>query len=211
MNSDQAKKKPTIEQVLNALERQILFGKTYFAISRGLLNAEPVVYGTASTFFGLTADGGIVLAAMTIARLYDRSKRSVTIPRMLLQAEAEIGSFHDRSQVRKAIARARAIVSGLEPVLTAIKRYRDEWFAHLGPNTVADPQSLNAKVTILDLDRAFEETEDIIKDLTRLLDGRTGQNRFVGDDDYKNALEQIRRSREAEMAQWKAASRTTTD
>jgi hypothetical protein len=96
MNSNQAKKKPTIKQVLNALERQILFGKTYFAISRGLLKAEPVVYGTASTFFGLTADGCLELAAMTIARLYDRSKDSVTIPRMLLQAETEIGSFQHR-------------------------------------------------------------------------------------------------------------------
>jgi AbiU2 len=167
MNSAQAKKKPTITQVLNALERQILFGKTYFAISRGLLKAEPVVYGTASTFFGLTADGCLELAAMTIAHLYDRSKGSVTIPRMLQRAEAEISSFHDRLHVRKAIAGA-----------TAIKRYRDEWFAHLDPNTVADPEALNAaaNVTILDLDRAFEETEGIIKELTRLLEKQRWRN-----------------------------------
>jgi hypothetical protein len=75
---------------------------------------------------------------------------------------------------------------------------------------VADPQALNAavKVAILDLDRAFEGTEDIIKELTRLLDGRTGPIHFVGDDDYKNALKHIHRSKAAEMAQFRNAIRS---
>ena len=68
----------------------------------------------------------------------------------------------------------------------------------------------SVKVTILDLDRAFEETENIIKEITRLLDGRTGPIRFVGEDDYKYALKHIRLSREAEMAQFRKATSKTT-
>jgi HEPN superfamily AbiU2-like protein len=149
------KKKPTIEQVLNTLERQILFGKTYLAISRGLFNAEKGVYGAARTFFGLTADGGVELAAMTIARLYDHSKGSITLPRMLLQAENQRASFRHSSRVGKAIDEAKSKVSRLAPVLATIKSYRDGWFAHLDPDVVADPQALNdaAKVTLLDLNK----------------------------------------------------------
>ena len=208
MANHQVKKRPTIEQVLNALERQILFGKTYLGISQGLLHAEPVVYGTASIFFGLTADGGLELAAMTIARLYDRTRGSVTIPRMLLQAEAEIGSFQKGSQVPAAIIEANTIVTGLESVLTAIKHYRDGWFAHLDAATVADPQALNAavKVTLVDLYQAFDQTEKIIKKLTRLFDGRTGPIEFVGNDDFRQVLKHVRRSREAEMEQFRKAT-----
>jgi hypothetical protein len=203
------KKKPTIEQVLNALERQILFGKTYLAVSRGLLNAEPVVYGVARIFFGLTADGGVELAAMTIARLYDRSKGSVTLPRMLLQAEKEIGCFRHHSRVSEAIGKAKSKVSGLASVLVAIKRYRDTWFAHLDPDVVVDPQALNAavKVTLLDLYRVFDETEEIIKELTHLLDGRTGPIDFSGNDDFLEVLRHIRHSQEVEMEQFRKTTR----
>jgi hypothetical protein len=49
--------KSAFKQILVALERQLLFGKTYLPIARGLTEAEPIVFGVAPTFFGLTIEG----------------------------------------------------------------------------------------------------------------------------------------------------------
>jgi hypothetical protein len=42
------------------------------------------------------------------------------------------------------------------------------WLAHLDPNTIADPNALaaRAKLTMPDLDRAFNDTEQILLKLT---------------------------------------------
>ena len=189
--------KPTLKQVLNALERQLLIGKTYLSIAKGLLQAEPGVFNTAPTFFGLMFDGSLELAQMTVARLYDRERHAVTIRTMLVQAGSQRG---DRKQVLALIAKSETIVLGLKPVLIAISHRRNEWLAHLGQQTVSDPQALAAKarLTIPDLDRAFEETEKILMEFTRLFDGRVGPIRFSGDDDYKAVLDHIRRSMAAQ-------------
>ncbi len=75
--------KPTLKQILDALKRQVLVGKSYLGVAKGLLSADPVILDGARTFFGLTIDGGIELAQMAIARLYDRTTGAVTIPVML--------------------------------------------------------------------------------------------------------------------------------
>jgi hypothetical protein len=131
--------KLTIEQFLRAVERQILFGKTYLGIAKGLLAAKPIVFGAAPTFFGLTADGSIDLAQMAIARLYDR--QGVTVRRMLDEAKLQIKSFKKGTpqQVIAVIAKSKTAVRNLEPVLTAIRVRRNKWLAHLDPETVRDP------------------------------------------------------------------------
>jgi hypothetical protein len=148
--------KLTIEQFLRAVEHQILFGKTYLAIAKGLLAAEPVVFGAAPTFFGLASEGSIDLAQMAIARLYDRGQR-VTVRRMLDEAKLQIKSFKKGTpqQVMAVIAKSKTAVLNLEPVLSAIRERRNKWLAHLDTETVRDPQALSAKtkLTVGDLDR----------------------------------------------------------
>ncbi|MGB9431838.1 MAG: hypothetical protein WBQ89_06315, partial [Candidatus Acidiferrum sp.] len=194
-----------LKRVFEAIEGQILNGKTYLSISkaiRALLESHPDVFGTAPTFFGLTSEGGLELAQMTVARLYDRSRsgldRAVTIRRMLEQSKREIRSFKygDETEVNEAIAKAGKTVQGLEPILAAIKHRRNEWFAHLDVRTVANSQESNdrAKLTIADLERAFRETEEIVGNLTHLFDGAIGELRYLGGDDYRGMLERIRHS-----------------
>jgi hypothetical protein len=141
-----------------------------------LLAAEPIVFGAAPTFFGLTTDGSIDLAQMAIARLYDR--KGVTVRRMLDEAKLQIKSFKKGTpqQVIAVIAKSKTAVLNLEPVLTAIRDRRNKWLAHLDPETVRDPQalSINAKLTFGDLDRAFEETEKILGWLDGLFDDPSG-------------------------------------
>ena len=201
--------KLTLKQVLDALEHQILIGKTYWAIANGLLKAEPIVYGTAPTFFGLVVDGSLELAQIVVAKLYDRSEQSVTITAMLFQAARQPECFQkaaDRHQVDIAILKSTQRVISLRPVLDSIRIRRDKWLAHLDEQSVRDPKSLEAKarLTIEDLKRTFQETEEILRELSHLFDGTIGPIRYVGDDDYKAVLDHVRHSTSSEMKEFKA-------
>ena len=197
-----------LKRVFLAIEAQIRNGKTYLAASKALLSLLDTDFGVfqeAPTFFGMTAAGGMELAQMTIARLYDlpgRTKRAVTIRSMLEQAKREISSFQsgDEKQIGDAIAAAYVTVNELEPTLSAIRRRRNEWLAHLDVRTVADPQELTetAKLTVPDLERVFQETEKIFASLEHLFDGVVGGIRYLGDTDYKNVFKLIRRAQAAE-------------
>jgi hypothetical protein len=201
-----------LKRVFYAIEGQILNGKTYVSISKAIRESDPGIFGTAPTFFGMTSEGGFELAQMTVARLYDRSRsgrvRAVTIRRLLEQSKREIGSFKygDETQVNEAIAKAWKTVQGLESILAAIDRRRNEWFAHLDVRTVADLQESNdrAKLTIADLERAFRETEEIVTSLRRLFDGTIGELRYSSGDDYRGMLERIRHSVATEKKEFDA-------
>lgn len=192
----------TLNQIFCALEHQILFGKTHLAISKGLTKAEPKVYGAAPTFFGLTEVGGVHLAQITIARLYDRSLNTVTVPAMLYRAALERAksAFADESTVTEAILDCCRRVIALQSIRASIRTNRNKWLAHLDEATVRDPHALakNVGLTIADLDRAFEETEVIVTKITRLFDNVHGPIRFLGGDDYEAVLRHIRRSQDAE-------------
>ena len=191
--------KPTLNQVLDALKRQVLVGKSYLDLANGLLQADPIILQTAPTFLGLTADGSIELAQMTIARLYDKTTGAVTVKSMLDQAELDVGFFRrgNVQQIEALIADSRIAVLKLEPVLVSIRKRRNEWLVHLDPRTVADPKALaaKAKLTIPDLERAFKETEEMLIKMSSLYQGTIGDLRFVGGDDYKTALDWIRRAK----------------
>jgi hypothetical protein len=191
--------KPTFKQILDALKRQVLFGKSYMGVAKGLLKADPIILQTAPTFFGLTLDGSLEMAQMAIAKLYDRTRGAVTIPTMLVRPASEIGSFQrgDRQQIVRAIKNAEKSVTGLESVLNSIHKRRNEWLAHLDPRTVGDPTALatKAKLSIPDLDRAFKDTEEIVLEMSSLYEDVIGELRFLGDDDYKSALNWIRRAK----------------
>ena len=183
--------KPDLKQTLDTLKNQVLVGKAYLLVGRGLLDADPVVRQTAPTFFGLTLDGSLELAQMALARLYDTTPGAVTVMTMLSMAERQANCFQrgDAAQVRGAIKRAREKISALEPILQSIRFRRNEWFAHLDPNTVRSPEALakKAKLTIPDLDRVYSETEELLIDLACLYEGTFGELRFIGGDDYKMA------------------------
>lgn len=188
--------KPTLKQILDVLKRQVLVGRSHLDLANGLLQADPVILQTAPTFFGLTIDGSIELAQLTIARLYDKTSGAVTVRSMLDRATNDVGSFvrGDEQEIKAFFANAISVVLALEPVLAVILKRRNEWLAHLDPRTVSDPHelSLRAKLTIPDLQRAFKETEDIIIDLSSLYEGTVGDLRFLGGDDFETALNWIR-------------------
>ena len=103
---------PTLKQILDALKKQVLVGRTYLDIARGLLNADPVLLQAAPTFFGMAIDGSLELAQMSVARLYDTTRNTMSVPKMLKRAEQEAGIFQRGSgqEVRKAVAECQKIV-----------------------------------------------------------------------------------------------------
>ena len=62
---------------------------------------------------------------------------------------------------------------------------------------MTDLKALNAeaKLTIPDIERVFKETEEIILTLSSLYEGVIGELRFIGGDDYKSALDWIRKAK----------------
>jgi hypothetical protein len=118
---------------------------------------------------------------------------------MLARAANEISSFRrgDRVQIVQAIKKAENQVTGLESVLASIHKRRNEWLAHLDPRTVGDPAALavKAKLSIPDLDRALHETEEIVLEMSSLYEGVIGKLHYLGDDDYKSALNWIRKAK----------------
>lgn len=188
--------KPTLKQTLDALKNQVLVGKSYLDVAKGLLQADPVIIQTAPTFFGLTLDGSLELAQIAIARLYDRTRGTITMMAALWEAANQRDTFQrgDRTRINEAILTSARRLIGIQPIIDAIRRRRNEWLAHLDPRTVADPKALSAKakLSIPDLELAFQETEETLLELSSLYEGIIGDLQFIGGDDYKNALNWIR-------------------
>ena len=206
---------PTLKQILDALRKQVLVGRTYLDIATGLLKADPVLVQVSPTFFGLTIDGSLELSQMTVARLFDETRRTITVPKMLRRVEMEAGSFEcgTPQEVRQAIADSDRAVEALEPVLSAIRERRNGWLAHLHPETIRDPKALEAraKLTTPDLERVFRETESILLKLSSLYDGTIGELKYIGWDDYEVALNWIRLAKCAHIEKYEREFHTKWD
>jgi hypothetical protein len=191
--------KLTLKQILDAQKNQVRIGKTYLNLAQGLLRADSAILQGASTFWGLTINGGLELAQMTIARLYDKTKGAVTVPAMLVQARSESSQFQHgpRKDVDAAISKSEETIRRLDSTIVAVRIRRNEALAHLDARTIADPKALSekAKLTVPDLEKVLKETANVLLELSSLYDGTSGDLRFVGGHDYKSVLEWIRKAK----------------
>jgi hypothetical protein len=189
----------SLKETLDALKHQVCVGKSYLELAKGLLEADPAVLHTGPTFFGLTTDGGLQLAQLVLARLYDRTLGAVTVRAMLYRAAQQIDTFQsgDQNQIRQTILKSTLSVTAIQPVLDSIRHRRNKWLAHIDEESIRNPKALaeKAKLTISDLERAFKATEDILLDICSLYDRTIGELRFLGGDDYKTALDWIRKAK----------------
>lgn len=204
---------PTLKQILVALEKQVLVGRTYLDTAMGLLKADPALLQGSQTFFGLIIDGSLELSQMAVARLYDETRRTVTVPKMLRRADAEVASFERGTpqQVRRAIEDAEKAVDEMEPKLDSIRERRNGWLAHLDPQTISDPEALEAraKLTVPDLEMVLKRTECILLDMSSLHDGTTSSElKYIGGDDYKAALNWIRQAKCAYIEKYESEFHT---
>lgn len=200
--------KPTIDQLLASLIHEVLCGKAYLEIGKGLAGADPVVLSTSPTFFGLTLEASLQMSQMFAAKLYDKKTGTVTVTSLLDAAEFYAGVFKHgtRQEVCDAVKDAQKRIAEILPILKAVRDRRNQAIAHLDPKTVTDPKALEteAKLTVKDLEKIFEETGAILNEFSRLWKDTTAAMEFIGDDDYTMALDLIADAKHAQVDKYEA-------
>lgn len=183
----------SLEQIVNSLKTEVIFGRTHLKIVRAIRAADPVVVHTARTFFGLTHDAHIDVAQMYAAKLHDKTSGTITVRSALDEAERIAGTFSRASaeQVRTIVAAAKVQLKEFETTLSTLEDRRNEYLAHLDRNTVLDPTEINtrATLTIDDLDHLFLETGNILNDISQFHDGSFSFLELTDSDDCANAFQ----------------------
>lgn len=195
---------PKLEEILIALKREVAFGRTHLGISLAIRRADPVVIHTAQTFFGLTHDAHLAIAQMYAAKLYDKTKGSLTVRSLLIEADRLAGRFSHASaeEVRTLIGAAKARLDKFEKTLSAVEKRRNEYLAHLDIKTVADPTALDseAMLTIDELDELFVETGNILNEISQRYDGTLSFLELTDSSDYETVLTLIAEAKRATSA-----------
>lgn len=186
---------PSIEQTMNGLIAEVRFGKAALRIAAALNTVEPDIWNAAPLFFGLSRQANLEVAQMYVARLYDKPtkyKTPVTVRTLLKLAEEQPALFTkgEPDEVLAAAKECRAIIATLRAPLASIETRRNEALAHLDANSVMNPGilKLTAPLTIDDLQRVFDESENILRKIDRFYSGLVGPIFFLEQDDYKTVF-----------------------
>ena len=200
--------KPTIDQILANLRNEVLLGKAYLGIGKGLAGADPVVLSTSRTFFGLTLEASLQMSQMLAAKLYDKTNRTVTVKSLLEMAQSKAGMFKygTPQEVSAAVKEAETRIAALVPILKSVQERRNQALAHLDPKTVTNPAGLDveAKLTLADLEKVFAETGAILNEFSRLWQDTTSIMRFIDDDDFTSALALIADAKHAQADRYES-------
>jgi HEPN superfamily AbiU2-like protein len=188
--------------MLRSLKAEVIFGRTHLRIAKLLRAADPVVIHTGRTFFGLTLDAHLDIAQMYAAKLHDKARRTISVESALDEAECIAGKFSHASpeQVRLMVKTARLELKQLEETLSTLEDRRNEYLAHLVPNTVVDPSEINtrATLTIDDLDHLLLETGNVLNDLSQFYDGSFSALEMLDSDDCKHVFHLLAEAKCAE-------------
>ncbi len=84
----------------------------------------------------------------------------------------------------------------------SIETRRNELLAHLDEKSVMNPRGLEqtAPLTIADLQRVFQETENILHKIDRFYSGRIGEIKYL--DDYKAVFKLIAKAKRKQRGAW---------
>lgn len=187
--------KSDMKVLIRALVNEVIMGTTHLAIVNGLNEADPVVLGTASVFFGLTIRGHLEAAQMYAAKLFDTHRDAETIHTLLSAAgqNAHLFSNATSQQVDRAVGMARQRIKQLDPIMKSVRARRNKVLAHLDPETVRDAVKVakDARLTLADLSKVFDAAHGIVNEISILWMKTSHLRSFPFDDDYKHALDLI--------------------
>ena len=127
-----------------------------------------------------------------------RQRDIVTHPKMFKYGTPE--------DVSAAVTDAETRIASLDQILKSVQARRNQALAHLDPSAVTDPASLNAnaKLTLAELERVFEETGAILNEFSRLWQDTTFIIRLIDGDDFKSALDLIADARHAQADKYES-------
>ncbi len=199
---------PTIDQILISLKHEVLFGKAYLGIAKGLAAADSVVLNTSRIFFGLTLEACLHMSQMFAAKLYDKTSGAVTVKSLLAAAQSQAGLFkHGTPQeISAAVKEAEARTASLFLTLKSVQERRNQALAHLDPKTVVNPTHLDvsAKLTLAELETVFSETGAILNEFSRLWQHTTSIMELIDDDDFTTALDLIADAKHAQADKYES-------
>lgn len=200
--------KPTIDQLLRNLTDEVLFGKAYLGIGKGLARADPIVLSTSPTFFGLTLEACLHMSQIFAAKLYDKTSGAVTVKSLLDAVQSEAGMFKHGSpqEVSASVKDAEGRINAIVPILKSVQDRRNKALAHLDPRTVTNPEELdaNAKLTLANLEKIFAETGTILNTFSRLWLDTTSVMELIDDEDYTSALDLIADAKHAQADRYES-------
>jgi hypothetical protein len=70
-----------------------MLGRAYLTVAKGLKDGDSVVIGTAPTFFGLMLQSSLDWSLLFAAKLYDKTKGTITVKSLLREAKSKAGTF----------------------------------------------------------------------------------------------------------------------
>jgi hypothetical protein len=189
---------PTLDQIMSGLIREVRFGKAALRVAVGLNYTDSDIWNVAPMFFGLARQANLEVAQMYLARLYDRptkTREPVTVRTLLKLGERQPELFTKGTpdEVIAAAKECRKIITSLREPLASIETRRNEALAHLDKNSVMNPGGLKqtAPLSMADLQRMFDETENILRKMDRFYSGLVGEIFFLEQDDYRAVLKII--------------------
>lgn len=187
---------PNLEQLLMALTREVVVGRTHLEIAKRIRETDPAVMATALTFFGLTHNAHLDAAQMIAAKLYDNTKNAITVRSVLDAAERVAGTFpHASAQdVRLIVGAAKKQIEEFENILTVLDARRNEYLAHIDVNTVIDRKEIfnRTKLTFDELDQLFIDTLNILNDISQWYIGTLAVPALPDSDDCENVFRIIK-------------------
>jgi len=183
---------PTIEQIIERLMQQVVYGKAHLAVASGLADSDPVILDMAKAFFGMTLDAHFYSALMYAARVHDTQNKAVTMTTLLERAGKEKAKYGSDAEVEQAIKAVEdKLTGGLVGSLKTLTDRRNQWLAHNDPRTLTNPAFAISVVKgdYEDLDKIYRETGQIVNEFSRLYRDVTGNLDLLSQTDYKSVLE----------------------
>jgi hypothetical protein len=197
----------SFEEMLMWLITEVIYGQAHFKITRGLSHADQAVLDAAPTFFYMTLVAHATEAQLAATRIFDRSS-AVSIHKLLPAALGVAGTFKHGTapEIRSFVAEAKACVTRLEPMVTALRTRRNETIAHADLRPFVDPAGYvkAGRIGYRELERLFLQIGSILNKFATLYRGKSVDLEMKGWRDYEQALDLVAHAKGEQVKRYEA-------
>ena len=184
---------PRFESILRLLFDEAIRAHMYNGIARAIREEiEAPEFWRGQTVLMASYYACLREFLLSLSKLLIPHDDSVTLPYLVDYAEQNPEGFAggDAQTVRKFCTQAREVLVRLELLRGDIKMLRDDELAHIDKRQIVDPKLiLSAPLAFKSLDEGVQQIIEFLNDFRELY----MKNRFLFQDDYQVAREELRR------------------
>ena len=192
-----------LDQIFEVLMDECIHAKTYMAVCRGLLAADPVLLDLAPVFFGYSFFAHFYSAQMHANKLFDANKEAISVYRLMTAAAAHKTGFpHATSeQVVEAIRESEDELGRHKNKIGVLRIRRNNVLAHLSHDQVLKRENVNkiSAITPTEVASLLELAVRIINRFDLLWSKGVTVSRLPNDDDFRRVFEMMKKQRIAEI------------